>query len=119
MIKNLKNYDPNQHPKNAEKSHELQLFHQKILHELDNNEHFSRIKIVHPHIAKEIEKDWGSYRLHEYMVSLFNDTRGGKRHGFEKEVSHALFQILNLHDDLHPYVEKSGKLKDIWTSLGF
>ncbi len=117
MIKNLKKYDPEHHKKELEKKREEERLHEELVHELDDNDDFIKIKKRHPHIAIQIEKNWGTNKLHEYIVNLFEDTRGGTRKGFEEYIYHSLLEILNFHDKAHPHLEKPSKLKTVWTTI--
>lgn len=82
-------------------------------HLLDENEHFRLIDGEFPHIGRRIKAAWGTDGFNAYMDSLFNDNRGGKRHGFPESVMLALFKLAQMHELEYPQFNRP--LGDIWT----
>ncbi len=92
---------------------------EKFLEVLRANRDFHVIRASFPHISIKIEEFWGTPKMHEYMVELFEDTRGNHRSGFLKDVSDALFHLLNLHDNSFPFHEKPFTSTEMWESMRF
>lgn len=83
--------------------------------DLKDNANFIVIKDRHPHIAKKIELFWGHPELHDYVLSLFMDSRNGQRKGFEKHIGKALMMLLHEHGELFPHITESlNKTFDMW-----
>lgn len=85
----------------------------EALHLLDDNEHFRLIDGQFPHIGRRIKAAWGSEAFNPYMDGLFNDNRGGKRHGFPEPVMMALFRLAQMHELAYPQFNRPAT--DIWT----
>jgi len=56
---------------------------------------------------------WSTYAFSLFINELFQDTLGGTRQGFPKEISVALFRLMQEHDRLHPDVVFEAQ--DIWS----
>jgi len=74
--------------------------------EKDASEHFELIRRRMPHIAREIEKKWGSAALNNYVAAVMFDTRGDTRAGFPLEIVEALVAISHANDHDHPLLRK-------------
>lgn len=81
--------------------------------ELAGNENFSIVDERFPHIGKKLAVMWGSHVFSGFINGLFHDSRGGTRKGFPKEVSVALFRLMQEHDRLFP--ELAYRAQDIWS----
>ena len=73
------------------------------------------VRESHPHIARRIELLWGHIETHDYIMSLFMDTRDGQRKGFSQEVAKALMLLVHIHGDLFPHtVKQINSRYDVW-----
>ncbi len=70
--------------------------------EKDASDYFGLIRRRMPHIAREIEKKWGSAALNNYVASVLFDTRGDTRQGFPLEIVEALLAISQANEHDHP-----------------
>jgi hypothetical protein len=77
------------------------------------NENFKIVNERFPHIGKKLVGLWSSYAFSLFINELFQDTRGGTRQGFPKEISVALFRLMQDHDRLYPDVVYQAQ--DIWS----
>jgi len=91
----------------------------KFLEALRESRDFQIVKESFPHIASKMEEFWGTSKMHEYMVELFEDTRGNHRKGFLKDVSDALFHLLNFHDKSFNFHAKPFTSTEMWESMRF
>lgn len=82
-------------------------------HLLDENEHFQVVDRDFPHIGRRLKAAWGQEAFNPYIDSLFNDDRGGKRHGFPEPVAIALFRLMRLHEAEYPELVRPAS--DFWT----
>lgn len=80
---------------------------------LAENENFRIVNERFPHIGKKLAGLWSTYAFSLFINELFRDTRGGTRQGFPKEISVALFRLMQEHDRLHP--EVVFEAPDIWS----
>lgn len=80
---------------------------------LAENENFKMVNERFPHIGKKLAGLWSSHDFSPFINELFSDTRGGTRQGFPKEVSVALFRLMQDHDRLYP--EVAYEAQDIWS----
>ncbi|HXE40048.1 MAG TPA: hypothetical protein VN639_16395, partial [Azonexus sp.] len=71
---------------------------------LAENDNFKIVDERFPHIGKKLAGLWSSHDFSVFINELFQDTRGGTRQGFPKEVSVALFRLMQDHDRLYPDV---------------
>lgn len=85
----------------------------EALHLLDENEHFRLVAGQFPHIGRRLTAAWGKESFAPYMDSLFNDNRGGSRHGFPEPVMVALFRLVQMHELEFPQFNRPAS--DIWT----
>ncbi|MGB4065096.1 MAG: hypothetical protein WBK19_14825 [Azonexus sp.] len=81
--------------------------------ELAGNENFPIVNERFPHIGEKLAVMWGSHVFSGFINGLFHDTRGGARKGFPKEISVALFRLMQEHDRLFP--ELAYQAQDIWS----
>lgn len=77
------------------------------------NENFKIVNERFPHIGKKLVGLWSTYAFSLFINELFQDTRGGTRKGFPKEISVALFRLMQDHDRLYPEVVYQAQ--DIWS----
>jgi len=77
------------------------------------NENFKIVNERFPHIGKKLAGLWSSHDFSTFVNELFRDTRGGTRQGFPKDVSVALFRLMQDHDLLYP--EVAYEVQDIWS----
>ena len=77
-----------------------------VRREKDASEHFELIQRRMPHIAREIEKKWGSAALNNYIAAVMFDTRGDTRAGFPIEIVEALLAISHANEHDHPVLRK-------------
>ena len=77
-----------------------------------NAEYLEIIAKELPHISKSLEMFWGYKEFPNYVNTILNDSREGKRAGFPREVASAIFKLLQEHDlefpqfiekDVHPW----------------
>lgn len=80
---------------------------------LAENENFRIVDARFPHIGKKLAGLWSSHDFSVFINELFRDTRGGTRQGFPKDVSVALFRLMQDHDRLYP--EAAYEVQDIWS----
>lgn len=80
---------------------------------LADNENFRIVNERFPHIGKKLAGLWSSHDFSPFINELFRDTRGGTREGFPKDVSVALFRLMQDHDRLYP--EVAYEAQDIWS----
>lgn len=85
----------------------------EALHLLDENEHFRLVAEHFPHVGRRIKAAWGQESFASYMDSLFNDNRGGQRHGFPEQVMVGLFRLVQMHELEYPQFNRPAS--DIWT----
>ena len=78
----------------------------KVRREKDASEYFELIQRRMPHIARELEKKWGSAALNNYVAAVMFDTRGDTRAGFPLEIVEALLAISHANDHDHPVLRK-------------
>lgn len=81
--------------------------------ELAGNENFPIVNERFPHIGEKLAVMWGSHVFSGFINGLFHDIRGGARKGFPKEISVALFRLMQEHDRLFP--ELAYQAQDIWS----
>ena len=74
--------------------------------EKDASEYFGLIQRRMPHIAREIDKKWGSAALNNYVAEVMFDTRGDTRRGFPTEIVDAMLAITHANDHDHPALRK-------------
>lgn len=80
---------------------------------LAENDNFKIVDQRFPHIGKKLAGLWSSHDFSAFINELFQDTRGGTRQGFPKDVSVALFRLMQDHDRLYPDV--AYEVQDIWS----
>ena len=76
------------------------------MNKVDTTGLFSR----YPHLAKKITMAWGSKECRELLVSLMSDSRENSRKGFSHEDAKTIFLLLNRHDAVHPYFDKTPEI---------
>jgi hypothetical protein len=82
-------------------------FEERIIQrEKDASEHFKVIQRRMPHIAREVEKKWGSAALNNYIAAMMFDTRGDTRAGFPKDIVDALLAISRANEYDHPVLHR-------------
>ena len=79
---------------------------QTIQREKDASEHFKLVQRRMPHIARELEKKWGSAALNNYIAAVMFDTRGDTRRGFPRDIVDALLAISRANEYDHPVLRK-------------
>lgn len=84
--------------------------------ELDHNPDFRTVDDSYHHVGRRIRAAWGHASFRLYMDTLFNDNRGGKRHGFPEAVAMALFRLSQEHEKRFPQFTPKGF--DVWTMNG-
>jgi len=87
--------------------HFMDNFEERVIQRAkDASEHFKVIQQRMPHIAREVEKKWGSAALNNYIAAVMFDTRGDTRAGFPKDIVDALVAISNANDYDHPVLQR-------------
>jgi hypothetical protein len=76
---------------------------EEILNKVDTSGLFAR----YPHLAKKITSLWGSAEGREFLVSLMSDSRSDSRAGFSHDDAKTVFMLLNRHDALYPYFDRT------------
>jgi len=84
-----------------------------VAKELAENENFIIVNERFPHIGKKLAAMWDSQAFSDFINGLFHDSRGGTRQGFPKEISVALFRLMQEHDRLFP--DLAYQAQDIWS----
>ncbi|MBL6751224.1 MAG: hypothetical protein ISP90_11910 [Nevskia sp.] len=82
---------------------------------LASNEHFRIVSSRFPHIGRRLLELWDTPGCAPYLQDLLCDTRDGTRHGFPAEVGVALFQLLQVHDQLHTAAASGAG--DAWSAI--
>lgn len=67
---------------------------------------FQVINTAFPHLGKKIRLFWGNPEFVTLMLSLQQDTRGGKRAGFPGPVLLALMSLEEAHDVEFPKLKR-------------
>jgi len=88
-----------------------------VRREKDASEHFELIQRRMPHIAREIEKKWGSAALNNYVAAVMFDTRGDTRAGFPLEIVEALVAISHANEHDHPLLRRL-RAELVWDGHG-
>ena len=83
---------------------------------LEQGKPYLRLRLVFPHVAKNLNEKWGTIELDKYINHLFTDTRGGTRKGFPKAAIEDLNLIRKYHDHLYGnilhQIEEDIEIKD-------
>jgi hypothetical protein len=76
---------------------------------IDDSKNFQLINMLFPHVGTKLKLSWGQADFIELIDDLFQDKRGGERHGFSEEVLFALQNLESEHGDEFPELSrKSG-----------
>jgi hypothetical protein len=68
------------------------------------------VEFFHPQLYEKITILWGEAECRHFLLTLINDTRGDKRHGFDQAAAVEIMDALVKHDKEYPWYDTTHKV---------